>query len=76
MVSLAAQGYEYLIAVSTESHDLSLAAMATIYQYVAEPGSGLQCVICLDVAEDPWQHGQCGRLLCCQCLRRYGEDKP
>ena len=34
------------------------------YQYVAEPGSGLQCVICLEVAEDPWQHGQCGRLFC------------
>ena len=50
--------------------------MAVIYQYVAEPGSGLQCVICLEVAEDPWQHGQCGRLLCSECLRRYGEDKP
>ena len=54
----------------------SLAAMAVIYQYVADPGSGLQCVICLDVAEDPWQHGQCGRLFCFECLTRYWWDKP
>ena len=33
-------------------------------------------MICLEVAEDPWQHGQCGRLLCKECLDRLGEDKP
>ena len=46
------------------------------YQYVGEPGRGLECVICLEVAEDPWQHGQCGRLLCKECLDKLGKDTP
>ena len=46
------------------------------YDFVTEPDSGLQCVICLTVAEDPWQHGKCGRLLCNKCLRKLGRDMP
>ena len=46
------------------------------YQYVSEPGSGLECVICLEVAENPWQHNECGRLLCEKCLDKHGKDKP
>ena len=46
------------------------------YDFVEEPGSALQCVICLDVAEDPRQHEKCGRLLCKECLEKYGRDKP
>ena len=30
------------------------------------------CAICLDVAEDPLQHGKCGKLFCKECLERYG----
>jgi hypothetical protein len=54
----------------------SIMASDITYQYVTEPGSGLECVICLEVAEEPWQHGLCGRLLCKKCLDTLGEDKP
>ena len=46
------------------------------YNYTVEPSSALQCLICLDIAEDPWQHNKCGRLLCKECLEKYGRDKP
>ena len=46
------------------------------YNFIAEPDSALECVICLDVAEDPRQHEECGRLLCKECLEKYGRDKP
>ena len=46
------------------------------YNFTAEPDSALQCVICLDVAEDPRQHEECGRLLCRECLKKYGKYKP
>ena len=46
------------------------------YHFIAEPDSALQCVICLDVAEDPRQHEECGRLLRTGCLEKYGRDKP
>ena len=28
----------------------------------------LLCMICLSVAREPWQHGNCGRLFCEKCL--------
>ena len=46
------------------------------YKFIEEPDSALECVICLDVAEDPRQHEECGRLLCKECLKKYGRDKP
>ena len=50
-------------------------ASSSTFQYVSEPVSALQCVICLEVAEDPWQHGKCGKLLCKECIEIYGKDK-
>ena len=49
--------------------------MALAYQYVTEPDSSLVCVICLEVAEDPWQHGKCGKLFCEECMKKYGKYK-
>jgi hypothetical protein len=46
------------------------------FSFRAEPDSGLQCVICLELPTDPWQHNKCGRLFCRECLKRYGRDKP
>ena len=46
------------------------------YTFTVEPDGALQCVVCLDVAEDPWQHSKCGRLLCKECLEKHGRDKP
>ena len=45
------------------------------YKFVSEPDDAHKCLICLDVAEEPWQHGECGRLFCKECLDRYGRDK-
>ena len=51
--------------------------MASEYEFVHKPDDALMCLICFeDVAEDPWQHGQCGRLFCEQCLDQYGRYKP
>ena len=33
------------------------------------------CTICLEVPEEPWQHGKCGMLLCKKCLDKLGR-KP
>ncbi len=46
------------------------------YHFLAEPDSALLCVICSKVAEEPWQHGKCGRLFCKECLKKNGRDKP
>jgi hypothetical protein len=44
------------------------------YNFIEEPDGALRCVICLDVAEDPYQHvgDKCGRLLCKACLDKHG----
>ena len=46
------------------------------YQFVSEPDDELMCPICFEVAEEPWQHGECGRLFCEKCLDKLGKDKP
>ena len=46
------------------------------YNYVTEPEDELKCLICLDVAKDPLQHEECGKLFCKECLGKYGKKKP
>ena len=46
------------------------------YNFMTEPEDDLLCIICLEVAEEPWQHGECGRLLCKKCLNKLGRKKP
>ena len=46
------------------------------YQFVSEPGDALKCLICLEVAREPLQHEECGKLFCKECLLDYGKDKP
>lgn len=46
------------------------------YNYISEPDPGLQCPICLDVAKDPLQHEECGKLFCKECMEKHGNDKP
>ena len=46
------------------------------YIYVSEPADALKCPICLAVAEEPWQHGKCGKLFCDYCIEKYGKHKP
>ena len=51
-------------------------ALPPKYKFVSEPEDELICLICLEVAEEPWQHVDCGRLLCKKCLDKLGKDKP
>jgi hypothetical protein len=46
------------------------------YSLLSEPDDALKCLICLEVAEEPWQHGKCGRLFCEECINKYGKGKP
>jgi hypothetical protein len=46
------------------------------YNFLAESPNSLVCGICLEVAEDPRQHVTCGKLLCKECLEKYGSKKP
>ena len=46
------------------------------FSFVSEPDDSLKCLICLEVAEEPWEHDMCGRLFCKECLDRHGKDKP
>ena len=45
------------------------------YKLLSEPDDAHKCPICLDIAEEPWQHGECGRLFCKESLDKYGKDK-
>ncbi len=46
------------------------------YRFLSEPDDAFKCLICLEVAEEPWQQENCGRLFCQECLDKYGRDKP
>ena len=50
--------------------------MASQFSFVSKPDDALKCLICLEVAEEPWQHDKCGRLFCKECLDDYGKVKP
>ena len=51
-------------------------AVSYKYQFVSEPDVELMCPICFEVAEEPWQHGECGRLFCEKCLNKpLGRNK-
>ncbi len=45
-----------------------------LYQFLGEPSEDLKCVACREVALEPWQHGECGKLICKQCLTQQGND--
>ena len=50
--------------------------MTSKYNFVSEPDDALKCLIYLEVAEEPWQHGKCGGLFCKECLDRTGLINP
>ena len=47
-----------------------------LYKFIDEPDDELKCMICLEVAEDPLQHETCGKLVCKECIEKYGREKP
>ena len=42
------------------------------YKFVTEPDGDLTFAICLEVAQDPTQHGKCGKLFCSECIDKNG----
>ena len=46
------------------------------YNFISKPDDAHCCLICLEVAQEPWQHGECGRLFCKKCLFKFGYEKP
>ena len=53
-----------------------MASMTREYKFVSEPDDVLKCAICLEIARDPHQHEECGRLFCKECIENYGRAKP
>ena len=46
------------------------------YKLLSPAIDALQCPVCLDVASDPWQHNQCGKVFCRECVEKHGKKKP
>ena len=46
------------------------------YLFISEPDEDLKCLICLNIAEEPQQHGNCGSLFCAKCLNKHGRKRP
>ena len=54
----------------------SFSKIKTDYQFISEPDDENKCVICLEVAREPFQHEECGKLLCKECLEKHGMYRP
>ncbi len=48
-------------------------SLAEEYNFVTEPSDSLKCSVCLDVAKDPKQHEDCGKLFCTDCIQKNGD---
>ena len=42
---------------------------------MSKPDDALKYLICLAVARDPWQHGECGKLFYKNCVSKHGKEK-
>ena len=51
-------------------------ALSSDYIFIREPDDDLKCLICLEVAKDPLQHEECGKLFCKECSEKLGHDEP
>ena len=51
-------------------------ASAPKYKLLTLPEDELVCVACLEVGVEPWEHFNCGRLLCKKCFDKLEKDKP
>ena len=49
--------------------------MSSSYNFISEPDDGLLCSICLDLASQPKQCEDCGKLFCSECIEKNGR-KP
>ena len=45
------------------------------YNFISEPNPNLKCTICLELASQPKQCEDCGKLFCSECIEKNGR-KP
>ncbi len=45
------------------------------YRFINEPSDALRCQICLEVAREPVQHENCGKLFCQECIEKHGKKR-
>ena len=43
-------------------------------QWLTTPSEDLRCIICLCVAQEPHQHGRCGKLFCRLCAQQLFKE--
>ncbi len=43
--------------------------------FVQDPPDSLKCLICMLVVNEPWQHGECGRVYCKVCIEEFRKVK-
>ena len=49
--------------------------MASPHKFVQEPDQDLICQICHEVADDPQQESDCGKIFCSSCVWKMRETK-
>ena len=42
------------------------------YKFISEPDSNLKCAVCLELASQPKQCEDCGKLFCSECIEKNG----
>lgn len=77
-MSVSSLAHSWIVIPTQDSMEAVSSVLSADYQYkfISEPSDDLKCLVCLEVAEDPWQHSKCGKLFCNKCLDDYGRQKP
>ena len=52
-----------------------MASKLAMYNFISEPDACLLCSICLELASQPKQCEDCGKLFCSECIEKNGK-KP
>ena len=52
------------------------AKLGSQYWFVVEPDAELKCAICQCVPVDSFQHEECGKLFCKECIEKHEKDEP
>ena len=51
-----------------------MASKFKTYNFISEPDGCLLCSICLDLASQPKQCEDCGKLFCSECIEKNGRE--
>ena len=59
--------------ITLSSYPFTRYNMAT-YNFISEPDATLLCSICLELASQPKQCEDCGKLFCSECIEKNGGE--